>query len=191
MAKPDERFVFQPLKTARLQLILPEPADALRLVRYYEENKQHFAPWQSLRSEEFYTEAFWLAEIARLRDDFRSDRGLTVVLVDNFDPEGKVLGQISLMNIIRGVFHGCFLGYSVHHQAEGKGLMFEAVTAVIAYAFNEMQLHRIMANYIPTNERSARLLQRLGFVIEGYARNYLFLGGKWQDHVLTSLVKPN
>src|ERR1051326_1275625 len=99
MAKPDERFVFQPLKTARLQLILPEPADALRLVRYYEENKQHFAPWQSLRSEEFYTEAFWLAEIARLRDDFRSDRGLTVVLVDNFDPEGKVLGQISLMNI--------------------------------------------------------------------------------------------
>jgi hypothetical protein len=58
MAKPDERFVFQPLKTARLQLILPEPADALRLVRYYEENKQHFAPWQSLRRRSFIPRRF-------------------------------------------------------------------------------------------------------------------------------------
>jgi ribosomal-protein-alanine N-acetyltransferase len=45
-----------------------------------------------------------------------------------------------------------------------------------------------MANYLPTNERSARLLRRLGFVIEGSARDYLFVGGQFRDHVLTALT---
>jgi ribosomal-protein-alanine N-acetyltransferase len=112
------------------------------------------------------------------------------VLLDKFNPDGPILGQVSLRNVIRGAFQACHLGYSLDQQAVGKGLMFEALTTVITYAFDEMSLHRIMANYIPTNDRSGRLLRRLGFVVEGYARDYLFLAGKWQDHVLTSLVKP-
>jgi ribosomal-protein-alanine N-acetyltransferase len=44
---------------------------------------------------------------------------------------------------------------------------------------------------VPTNERSAALLRRLGFVVEGYARDYLFIGGKFRDHILTSLTNPN
>lgn len=47
-----------------------------------------------------------------------------------------------------------------------------------------------MANYMPANARSAAVLQRLGFTIEGTARDYLFLAGAWQDHVLTSLTNP-
>lgn len=47
-----------------------------------------------------------------------------------------------------------------------------------------------MANYVPTNERSGRLLRRLGFTVEGYARDYLFIDGAWRDHVLTSLTNP-
>ena len=43
----------------------------------------------------------------------------------------------------------------------------------------------------PTNERSGRLLSRLGFTIEGYARNYLNLNGQWCDHIMTSLTNPN
>jgi ribosomal-protein-alanine N-acetyltransferase len=44
---------------------------------------------------------------------------------------------------------------------------------------------------VPTNERSGRLLRRLGFVVEGYARDYLFIGGQFRDHVLTSLTHPD
>jgi ribosomal-protein-alanine N-acetyltransferase len=179
------------LETARLRLVLPEPADASRVVRYYEENREHLAPWEPLRADEYYTEAFWLVEIAKVRDDFLNDRSFRLVLVDKSDPAGSILGQCSLNNIVRGSFQACHLGYSLHHQAEGKGLMFEALTALIAHAFNEMRLHRIMANYMPHNERSAHVLQRLGFVNEGYARDYLFLAGKWQDHVLTSLINPS
>ena len=48
-----------------------------------------------------------------------------------------------------------------------------------------------MANYQPTNVRSGRLLERLGFVREGYARHHLLIDGAWRDHVLTALLNPS
>lgn len=92
---------------------------------------------------------------------------------------------------MRGVFQATYLGYQLDRAHVGNGLMQEALVAMIQYVFQELQLHRIMANYVPTNERSARLLRRLGFSVEGYARDYLFLDGVWKDHVLTSLPHPN
>jgi ribosomal-protein-alanine N-acetyltransferase len=69
--------------------------------------------------------------------------------------------------------------------------MFEAARAGIRYIFEAVRLHRIMANYMPRNARSGALLQRLGFVVEGSARNYLYINGKWEDHLLTSLTNPS
>lgn len=182
---------FKSLETARLRLVLPEPADAPRIIRYYEDNKEHLAPWETIRTDEFYTEAFWLGEIRQINEEFLAGDSLRLCVVDKFDRDAMIVGQCALRNIIRGAFQACYLGYSLHHETVGKGLMFEALNALIPYAFNDMGLHRIMANYIPTNERSGRLLRRLGFMVEGYARDYLFLAGKWQDHILTALVNPN
>jgi ribosomal-protein-alanine N-acetyltransferase len=53
-----------------------------------------------------------------------------------------------------------------------------------------MRMHRIMAGFRPENDRSRRLLERLGFVEEGFARAYLFIDDAWRDHVLTALVNP-
>jgi ribosomal-protein-alanine N-acetyltransferase len=69
--------------------------------------------------------------------------------------------------------------------------MTEALKVAINYVFIELNLHRIMAAYIPHNQRSGRLLKRLGFLVEGYARDYLMIDGQWQDHILTSLINPN
>ena len=69
--------------------------------------------------------------------------------------------------------------------------MFEMLQAAIDYVFSEYNLHRIMANYIPTNSRSENLLNKLGFQKEGLAKSYLKIAGSWQDHVLTSKINPN
>jgi Acetyltransferases, including N-acetylases of ribosomal proteins len=66
--------------------------------------------------------------------------------------------------------------------------MAEALQSVLGFAFGSLELHRVMANHVPGNERSARLLERLGFEREGYAKAYLHLDGRWQDHVLTALT---
>jgi ribosomal-protein-alanine N-acetyltransferase len=69
--------------------------------------------------------------------------------------------------------------------------MTEALRAVCAHAFTQMGLHRIQANHLPENLRSAAVLQRLGFEVEGYARSFLLIDGRWRDHVLTALVAPD
>ena len=69
--------------------------------------------------------------------------------------------------------------------------MFEAVQCGLKFAFDEMNIHRVMANYMPTNKRSGALLRRLGFTEEGFARDYLFLNGRWCDHVMMALVNKN
>ena len=69
--------------------------------------------------------------------------------------------------------------------------MSEAVAKAIEYMFEQQKLHRIMANYMPSNERSARLLHKLGFVVEGCAKKYLLINGQWEDHILTSLTNEN
>ena len=48
-----------------------------------------------------------------------------------------------------------------------------------------------MANYMPDNIASAQVLKKLGFVIEGTAKDYLYIDDRWEDHILTSLVNPN
>lgn len=101
-----------------------------------------------------------------------------------------MIAAIGFSNFIRGAFQACYLGYSVDKGHEGQGYMREALQASITYVFDELQLHRIMANYMPVNRRSGGLLRRLGFVVEGYARDYLQINGNWEDHVLTSLTNP-
>jgi len=85
----------------------------------------------------------------------------------------------------------CEVGYVGDVLTAGRGLMREALEATLDHAFHELRLHRVMANYRPENARSANLLARLGFVREGYARDYLFIDGAWRDHVLTSRTNPH
>lgn len=66
--------------------------------------------------------------------------------------------------------------------------MHEALEGATAFVFNALNLHRIMANYLPENHRSHRLLDRLGFEKKGCARAYLNINGHWRDHMLTSLI---
>lgn len=66
--------------------------------------------------------------------------------------------------------------------------MLRTVQRSIEFMEENLGIHRIMANYMPRNQRSAKLLKRLGFVVEGYAREYLMINGVWEDHVMTAKV---
>lgn len=80
------------------------------------------------------------------------------------------------------------MGFGVAFGAQGKGIAHQLCQHAISYAFNDIGLHRIMANYMSHNNRSAKLLSRLGFEKEGLARDYLKISGEWQNHMLTSLM---
>jgi ribosomal-protein-alanine N-acetyltransferase len=178
------------LTTARLVLTLPPPEAAKRFVAFVRDNRDHFAPWDPPPDPEVNGEAYWSRRLLENRADFDRGASCRLALFLREAPEGDVVGTASLTNVLRGPLQSAALGYKIAKPHEGKGLMREALEAVIRFGFDELCLHRICANYQPTNERSGALLRRLGFVVEGYARDYLYVGGAWKDHVLTALVNP-
>jgi ribosomal-protein-alanine N-acetyltransferase len=179
------------LETERLTLMLPPPEMAAKLLTYAYENEQHLAPWEPPRPEGYLTEGYWYRRLERNLDELARDASLRLCLFRRRDPDGPVIGHVNFNQLIRGAFQSCTLGYSLDRRCEGRGMMSEALTTAIPYVFGALGLHRVQANYIPTNERSGKVLRRLGFVVEGYARDYLFIGGAWRDHVLTALTNPS
>jgi [ribosomal protein S5]-alanine N-acetyltransferase len=164
-------------------------ADAPMLLRYYDENRAHLRPWEPLRGEGFYTLD---AMHTRIDGMLRSQDAQTALhLILERTGSSEMVGECSFTNIVRGPFQACHLGFSLDARAEGRGLMSSALRIGIAYVFDVLRLHRIMANHRPENTRSAALLARLGFEREGLARRYLKIDGAWADHVLTSLLNPS
>lgn len=176
------------IETKRLVLRVPTPEDDAAMVRFVSENRAHFAPWDPVRDEAYFTVEHWRAELQGVVETARAGTAIKLVLVPRAAERGPIIGHCTLSGIVRGPFQAAYLGYGLDAGAVGKGLMEEALRAAIAYCFDELDLHRIMANYMPTNVRSGRLLRKLGFVVEGYARDYLRLAGSWQDHILTALT---
>jgi [ribosomal protein S5]-alanine N-acetyltransferase len=82
------------------------------------------------------------------------------------------------------------IGYILTNDAErGNGYMKEALSEIVKYGFEKMNLHRIEAFIGPTNIPSLKLVDSLGFVKEGHLREHYFKDGKVEDSVLFSLLK--
>lgn len=178
------------LLTDRLTLRVPKVADAAAIVDYYARNRAHLEATDPVRPDDFYTVEFWASRAGRCVDEFEGDQSVRLILLPH-EARERVVGVVNLTAIQRGVFQAANLGYSIDREMQGRGLMHEALTAAIAYAFGPLNLHRIFASYLPANERSARVVARLGFERIGFCRDYLQIAGRWQDHVLTSLVNPD
>lgn len=179
-----------PLRTPRLLIRPLEPDDASRMVVFTKTNRDHLAPWEPQRTDYYFTVDYWAQEIAHAREEMQAGRALRMIMLDREQPDGPVVGRINYNNIVRGVFQATHLGYALDESSQGRGLMSEALMAANQYVFDTLGLHRIMANYMPNNTRSGTLLERLGFEKEGLARQYLQIAGRWEDHILTSILNP-
>jgi ribosomal-protein-alanine N-acetyltransferase len=169
-------------------LTLPGPDAARRVVSYYENNRAHLTPWEPPFPQGLFTVSFWERRLTQNRQEYVGGKSMRLALVSKDDPEGPLLGLTNFTQFVRGAFMSCTLGYSIDRGVEGRGLMHEALASAIRHLFDELDMHRIQANYMPVNERSGRLLRRLGFVVEGYGRDYIFINGDWRDHILTALL---
>jgi ribosomal-protein-alanine N-acetyltransferase len=100
-----------------------------------------------------------------------SDSILFSVIIDEFK---KPIGNIRLFNI-----------HPVHKRAEisllfydksewGKGYGTESVKAVVKYAFETLQLHRVIADYYSVNIASSKIFKKAGFNIEGVFKDHFF-----------------
>ncbi len=179
---------FPTIDTARTTLTLLRMEHAAALLAFQTENRVHFAPWEPARLADYFTIEDCHARIDKSYRAFLGGTALNFIALDS--RSGKIVAACNFTNIVHGPFMACHLGYSVAAECEGQGLMHEVAAAGIDYMFNVAGLHRVMANHLPNNLRSERLLKKLGFEREGYARSYLKIAGHWQDMVLNSRINP-
>lgn len=101
---------------------------------------------------------------------------------------GKIIGTCTLARL-NADHRRADIGFVLAHTHWRHGYMFEAVCALLQFAFVDLKLHRLTADADPRNAASIRLLDRLGFQREGYLRKHYLVGGEKQDAVIFGLLQ--
>ncbi|MEY3014398.1 MAG: hypothetical protein RIT45_3133 [Pseudomonadota bacterium] len=179
-------------ETERLRIAPAEVSEAADYAELHRRDAAHFEPWDPPRPPGWSTENFWRPAIDRSANDARRGVGARLSLrlrrPLGVHPAGTLVGTIGVSAVERGPFQNARLGYKLASAFEGHGLMYEALCAVLDVCFGPLGLHRVEANHMPENARSAAVLDRLGFERHGIAEAYLQIGpdGAFRDHVLRS-----
>jgi ribosomal-protein-alanine N-acetyltransferase len=170
--------------------VLLEPlrwGDARDWVQLRVDNEEWLSPWEPSAAlpwrDRHTTTAFRGMRRAGLR---RARAGLSVPFAVCVD--GRLAGQVTVDNVVRGALRSGHLGYWVDRAVSGRGLATLAVALVCDHAFGPVGLHRLQADIRPENLRSQRLVERLGFRQEGLFRRYLDIDGDWRDHLSYALL---
>lgn len=161
--------------------------DVPALTRQLGIDRRFLAPFEPVRDDDYFTEAGQLAIVTRTLQ--QCAEGVTAAYVIHDDD--RLVGRITLSEIVRGPLQSCSLGYWVAEASNGHGLATGAVRDVLGLAFTDLRLHRVQAGTLLDNHRSQRVLDRNGFVRIGVAPQMLRIAGRWQDHVLFQALAPS
>ena len=93
------------------------------------------------------------------------------------------------MNIAPLPYSSCEVGFSIDHLLSGRGLMLEALSAMLSWLFARYGFQRITARHVAGHARSQRLLEILGFKTEGIERQAIWLNEQWHDVVSKGLLR--
>ncbi len=149
-------------------------------------SRDFLEPWEPVWQEDDLTRRAFKLRVKRIETEAAADEAYGFFIHRMQDR--ALIGGLTLGLVRRGVAQACTMGYWIGEPYAGQGYMTRAVKAVARHAFDELRLRRIEAACLPANERSRRLLERVGFQREGYARQYLCINGAWEDHLLYALL---
>ncbi|QIX28011.1 GNAT family N-acetyltransferase [Nocardioides sp. JQ2195] len=116
--------------------------------------------------------------VKRLSRLARDDQAMPFVV----EVEGRLVGQVTVSNIVRGSGQFASIGYWIDQRVAGRGVMPLAVAMTIDYCFFVAGLHRIEISIRPENTNSLRVVEKLEIHEVGYAPRFLHIDGEWRDH---------
>jgi len=176
--------IFPQLETPRLMLREITLDDAAEVFRIYSD-PQVMRYWGSapLRS---------IDEARRKIEDitaaFRDKDGIRWGITRK--GSNRLIGSCGHWRLMKAHFRS-EIGYELAPEYWGQGIMTEALGAIIRFGFEAMGLHSIEAQIDPANLASRKVLEKLGFVQEGYLRENYVVGGKFTDTAIFSLLKSD
>jgi ribosomal-protein-alanine N-acetyltransferase len=141
--------------------------------------------WEAHRSKEETAE--WIERVSRIATSGEAVKWA-------IEHEGKVIGAIGLQEIVwqlralrvdRGE-----LGYWMSPAYQRRGLMTEAVQAVVRFGFETIGLHKIVVTCMAENVASRRVIEKAAFRWLGRAEDDVWRDGKWHAHLIYELTAP-
>ena len=177
------------LRDAEVEIRPIRPRDAIGLEALLAENRRWLAQWEatypSQRASGKPSLADVRASIRSLRAQSRAGTAAPFVV----EAAGQLVGQLNVSAIARGSVSSATLGYWISQAAAGRGVMTRAVALASDYCFVQLGLHRVEICIRPENEKSLRVVAKLGFRFEGLRRRYIHINGEWADHYCFALVR--
>lgn len=176
---------FTPIETSRLILRHFHEGDVVPLLAYRRDPEvARYQGWNSATE----TEDDVKERVQEMAKSTGATKGAWFQIAVEEKATGILVGDIGLR--LRGDEpRQGVVGYTFARHAQGKGYATEAMIALLDYVFNTLEVHRVMADALAENERSVRLLERLGFQKEGHFREAEWFEGYWADDVIYGLLK--
>jgi ribosomal-protein-serine acetyltransferase len=171
--------------TDKIELELLEPRHAEALFALTEANRQYlrqWLPWLDSTRSEADTAKF----IASAVQQFADNKGFIACI----SYRGALCGVIGHHGMDRAN-RATSLGYWLDAVHQGKGIVTACCQAVVAHAFTELKLHRIVIRCAAQNGRSRAIPERLGFSFEGVARQSEWLYDHFEDIAVYSLLQTD
>ncbi len=163
---------------SRIHLRHPCEADRLAWIALRTESRDFLERWEPKRPasiDGFGSTGFDLYK--HNADTDRQQRHLIVRTADDI-----IIGHIGLNEITRGPFQNAMAGYWIGERFARQGYMTEAIRLLLRRAFDQLRLHRVEANIMPSNAASKAVIAKCGFRLEGLSLRYLQIAGVWADH---------
>ena len=172
------------IDTARLHLRWLDQRDVFahygmfsdpELLRYWSSE-----PWTELAQAE--------DSIRQTLDDYASGGAIRLGIV--LRESGELIGNCALYHFFPQN-RRADTGYILTRPHWGKGYLIEAMTALLNYGFEDLDLNRVEADIDPRNTASAKALERLKFRKEGYMRERWIVGGEVCDTAFYGLLRSD
>lgn len=177
------------LSHGRVMLRPPMQRDWRTWAALRERSRQFLTPWEPTWPYDALTRRAFRRRIKQYRAETRQGTSYSFLVFRQDD--GVLMGGVTLSNLRRGVAQTASLGYWIGEPFVRQGYMTDALAAVLDFSFGQLKLNRVEAACLPNNAASKALLLKSGFTEEGYAREYLRINGRWQDHLLFGILRDD
>ncbi len=175
------------LERGRLYLRPAQRGDWRAWADLRQRSRAFLSPWEPTWAHDALSSEGFRRRLRQYRFEWEQETGYSFFIF--LRESDALVGGVTLSNVRRGVAQTGSLGYWIGEDYAQKGYMTAAVAAVMDFAFNDLNLHRLEAACLLNNEASQALLKKCGFRGHGTARQYLKINGKWQDHLLFEILR--
>lgn len=179
------------LQGQNIILRMPDVGDWRTWTKLREVSASFLIPWEPLWPADAVSQNFYIRQWRRFARRWVQDREYAFLIFrrEQDNQEGGLLGGITITDIKRSVYQVGTLGYWMGAPFAGQGVMREAISMLLPFAFDVLGLNRVEATVMPENERSLRLLRGLGFREIGLSQQNMQIEGAWRDQILFEKIK--